>query len=162
MGWNICIAWKDGSSSWHKLSDMRNSYPLQLAEYAIENGLNKELVFAWWIKPTVKHKRTFMKYAKCRFAKRTHTFGIRVPQTVQEALEIDRETKTTFWRDAIHKEMKNNRLAFKILDEDQAAPIGYKWIKCHMIFDIKMDFTRKARYVAGGTYDRSSCYYQIF
>jgi cytochrome c-type biogenesis protein CcmE len=54
-----------------------------------------------------------------------------------------------FWRDAIHKEMKNNRVAFKYSDEEEKVPIGYKWIKCHMIFDIKMDFTRKARYVAG-------------
>jgi len=63
---------------------------------------------------------------------------------------IDKETKTTFWRDAIHKEMKNNRMAFKFLEENQSVPIGYKWIKCHMIFDVKMDFTRKARYIAGG------------
>jgi hypothetical protein len=41
--------------------------------------------------------------------------------------------------------MKNNRVAFKFLDEDETVPIGYKWIKCHVIFDIKMDFTRKAR-----------------
>ena len=27
---------------------------------------------------------------------------------------------------------------------------GYQEIKCHVIFDIKMDFTRKARFVAGG------------
>ena len=27
---------------------------------------------------------------------------------------------------------------------------GYQEIKCHLIFDIKMDFTRKARFVAGG------------
>ena len=28
--------------------------------------------------------------------------------------------------------------------------IGYQEIKCHLIFDVKMDFTRKARLVAGG------------
>jgi hypothetical protein len=28
--------------------------------------------------------------------------------------------------------------------------IGYQEIKCHIIFDAKMDFTRKARFVAGG------------
>ena len=28
--------------------------------------------------------------------------------------------------------------------------VGYKEIKCYMIFDIKMDLTRKARFVAGG------------
>jgi hypothetical protein len=25
-----------------------------------------------------------------------------------------------------------------------------KWIKCHIIFDVRMDFKRKARFVAGG------------
>ena len=27
---------------------------------------------------------------------------------------------------------------------------GFQEIKCHIIFDVKMDFTRKARFVAGG------------
>ena len=27
---------------------------------------------------------------------------------------------------------------------------GYQEIKCHFIFDVKMDFTRKARFVANG------------
>ena len=27
---------------------------------------------------------------------------------------------------------------------------GYQEIKCHMIFDVKMDFTHKARFVARG------------
>ena len=28
--------------------------------------------------------------------------------------------------------------------------IGYQEIGCHVVFDIKMDFSRKARFVAGG------------
>ena len=28
--------------------------------------------------------------------------------------------------------------------------IGFQEISCHILFDIKMDFTRKARFVAGG------------
>jgi hypothetical protein len=65
-------------------------------------------------------------------------------------LAIDRETNTTYWYDAIQKEMKNVRVAFKFLDSGERVPVGHKWIKCHLIFDMKMDFTRKARYVAGG------------
>ncbi len=149
-GWRICVAWKDGTSSWHTLAEIKNSYPLQLAEYAIQHQLDKEAAFIWWIKPTVKHKKNFIKAAKRRFTKRSHKFGIKVPQTTEEALQIDKETKTTFWRDAIQKEMKNNRPTFQFLEEGETVPIGYKWIKCHMIFDVKMDFTRKARFVAGG------------
>ena len=40
--------------------------------------------------------------------------------------------------------------ADKILDSIEAKPIRYQQIPCHIIFDVKMDFTRKARYVAGG------------
>jgi hypothetical protein len=65
-------------------------------------------------------------------------------------LEIDHRTGTTLWRDAIEKEMKNNAPAFKFNDDD-AIPIGYKHITCHMIFDIKMvGLVQKARFVAGG------------
>ena len=46
--------------------------------------------------------------------------------------------------------MKNVKVAFKFLEPGERVPVGYKWIRCHLIFDVKMDFTRKARYVAGG------------
>jgi hypothetical protein len=69
---------------------------------------------------------------------------------VQEALELDRKNINTFWYDAIQKELTNVRIAFEVLEPGAKAPIGYKCIPCRMIFDVKMDFTRKARFVAGG------------
>ena len=58
------------------------------------------------------------------------------------------------WHDAIMKEMKHVRFAFKrwdgSIEEAQSKLRGYQKIRCHMSFDIKMDFTRKARIVAGG------------
>lgn len=30
-GWDICIQWRDGSSSWHPLSEIKNSFPVHLA-----------------------------------------------------------------------------------------------------------------------------------
>jgi hypothetical protein len=47
--------------------------------------------------------------------------------------------------------MKNVRIAFKILNGEEPVPPAYQEIRCHMIFDVKMeDFRRKARFVAGG------------
>ena len=47
--------------------------------------------------------------------------------------------------------MNNVRVVFQILDENKEVPIGYKFICCRMIFDVKMeDFRRKSRLVAGG------------
>ena len=68
---------------------------------------------------------------------------------VKEALDINQQMGTDFWRKAIEKEMKNVMPAFQFT-EDGKIPIGYKHIDCHMVFDIKMDLTQKARLVMGG------------
>ena len=46
--------------------------------------------------------------------------------------------------------MTNSRIAFKLLETGERPPVGHKEITCHLIFDLKLDMTRKARYVAGG------------
>jgi len=126
------------------------SNPLQVAEYAVANDINVEPAFAWWVKEALKCCNRMISAARSRYWKKTHKFGVRIPKTIQEALHIDQETGTNFWCLAIEKEMKNMMPAFKILEGDAYAPIGYKRIPCHMIFDVKMDFTHKARFVAGG------------
>lgn len=88
---------------------------------------------------------------KSNYWRTTHKFGIRVPKTVEEALRFDEEDGTTFWRDAIEKEMKNVRVAFEFNDKDE-VPIGHKEIKCHWVFDVKMStLARKARLMANGS-----------
>jgi hypothetical protein len=46
--------------------------------------------------------------------------------------------------------MKNNMIAFELLEPQESIPLGYKKITLHMIVDVKMDFIRKAQLVAGG------------
>ena len=43
--------------------------------------------------------------------------------------------------------MKNNCVAFQVLDNDQSIPPGHTFLECHMVFDVMMDFTRKACFV---------------
>ena len=64
---------------------------------------------------------------------------------MKEALAIDEENGDTFSFDAIAKELKNVKVAFKIPDDDEVIAVGYRAqpIPCHLIFDVKMDFTRK-------------------
>lgn len=54
------------------------------------------------------------------------------------------------WSKAIEMEMSNAAVAFDILPQGKLPNPGYTLIKCHMIFDLKADFTRKARFVVGG------------
>jgi len=38
-GWKLCTRWKDGSTSWENLKDIKESYPIQVAEFAVSQGL---------------------------------------------------------------------------------------------------------------------------
>ena len=61
-----------------------------------------------------------------------------------------RRIKNHFWRDAIALEMQNNGVAFNILELGSSAPPGWSKVTGHLVFDVKMDFTRKARWVLDG------------
>lgn len=149
-GWRLCVQWKDGSTSWEALKDLKESFPIEIAEFALSRGLQDEAAFLWWIYDYLRRKNRIVKGMKSCFRQKTHQYGIRVPQTVQEAYEIDRETRTDYWHQVILKEMKNNAKAFQFLAPEESIPVGSTWIPCHMVFDVKMDLTRKARFVAGG------------
>ena len=82
--------------------------------------------------------------------KKIHKYGVLVPNTVKEACMLDKEAVNTLWRDSISKETKNIRVAFQVLNNDKAIPPGHTFLECHMIFDVKTDFTRKACFVANG------------
>ena len=56
----------------------------------------------------------------------------------------------TMWRDALVLEMFNVGAAIEILEKSQSAPLGWKRASGHLIWDVKMDFTRKARWVLDG------------
>jgi len=149
-GWYLLCLWADGSTSWEPLRNLRESNPIELAQYAETRSLLEEPAFAWWAKDALRHTRRIIKKVKSKYWQRTHKYGIRLPKSVQEALKIDEENGNTLWNDAMQKELKNVKVAFKFLADDEPIPIGYKLIPCHIIFDVKMDFTHKARFVAGG------------
>ncbi len=158
-GWEFLVHWKDGSSTWVPLKDLKVSNPLELADYAKAQNIEDEPAFKWWA-PYVHRKRNrTINKVKSKYWRTTHMFGIRVPKDVDEALRLDEENGNTFWYDSIQKEMSNVRIAFTAdenVTPEQARTnkfyVGFQEIKCHMVFVIKMDgkFTRKSRLVAGG------------
>jgi hypothetical protein len=46
--------------------------------------------------------------------------------------------------------MHNFRIAFEVLEDEESLPLGWHKVTGHIIFDVKMDFTRKARWVLNG------------
>lgn len=151
-GWEIEVDWKDSTSSWCTLSDIKNSYPVQLADYAIKRSLEDEPVFVWWVRHVTRKRNSILKATKSnKYWLRTQKYGIEFPHCVAEAYAIDRRTGTIFWTDAIQKEMKNNGLAFEFNPKDIFSGSSYTKITTHIVFDVKLGtLTQKARLCADG------------
>ena len=50
------VEWKDGSTNWLPLKDLKESNPVELAEYAVANKLVEEPAFAWWDRPVLRRR----------------------------------------------------------------------------------------------------------
>ena len=65
-GWEILIRWKDGSSTWEAMKDVKESYPVQLAEYTVEARLSQEPAFVWGVPHVLKKRTTIIAKVKSR------------------------------------------------------------------------------------------------
>jgi hypothetical protein len=155
QGWQLLCQWKDGSTNWVALKDMKHSYPVQVANYAIANKINDEPAFAWWVPHVFKKCDCILSKIKSKYWERTHKFGIKIPKTVAPAQAINKENGDTLWWDLIVMEMKNVRPVFEWWEKTEGElPVGCPKIKCHFVFDIKMgkNFWWKARLIANGNW----------
>ena len=150
--WEFSVTWKDGSINWVMLYELKQSNPIELADYIVNNKLEEEEAFTWWLPYVRKKRKTIIAKSNSKYWQRSYKYGIRVPKSVEEALDIDKEEGNTFWADAIEKEMKKIRPSFQLYTGDTNDLIGYQEITTHFIFDIKLgeNFRRKARLVADG------------
>jgi hypothetical protein len=115
------------------------SCPVELAQYAIERGIQEEPAFAWWLPHTMlKKQKQILKKIKSKYWARTHKYGIRIPKSIKEAIEVDTENGNSLWMDAKHLEMKNLRMAFKEYDGDPNSFVGYIQITGHLVFNVML------------------------
>ena len=63
---------------------------------------------------------------------------------------MDARNGNSYWQDAIKKEYNKVKIAFRLLEDGRKPPPAYTEITCHLIFEVKFDLRRKARYIAGG------------
>ena len=149
-GWKLLIKWKDKSKAWINLADMKEAHLVETAEYARARGISNEPTFAWWVPYTLRKREVILAAVKNRIRRMTHKYAVKIPKDVEHAHEIDARNGNTLWRDALKKEMYNVGVAFEILDEGVHVPHGWKQVTRHLVWDVKMDFTRKARWVLDG------------
>ena len=149
-GWAFHIQWRDGTKQWVPLKVLKESNPVEIAEYCKARDIADEPALAWWVPFTLRKRDRIIAAINSRVKKRTHKYGIEVPRSIEEAHAIDRRNGDHQWSDAIEKEMYNVGVAFEIMEDGEILPVGWSKSSGHIIFDVKMDFTRKARWVKDG------------
>ena len=92
---------------------MKEAYPVQLAEYAVQNRISLEPAFTWWAPDVLNKRNNILAKIKSKYWIRTHKYGIEIPKNVKRAKEIDKFNQNTLWWDAIMKELRNVRTAFE-------------------------------------------------
>jgi hypothetical protein len=66
QGWSFLVNWNDGTESWVKLAELKNSYPVELAEFAKAKGIANELAIAWWVPHTQRKRNAILSAVKAR------------------------------------------------------------------------------------------------
>ena len=95
VGWEMLVEWRDGSSNWVPLKELKESNPVEVAEYAVSCNIHEEPAFVWWVKDVLKQRNRIISKVKSKYWKTTHKFGIKLPHSVKEALEIDKQNGNT-------------------------------------------------------------------
>ena len=144
----------DGTTQYYPMDVLRLQYPYIVADYVIRNHLFNVPHFQWTkdyahghddLSRMIMHAKTVGRRPKLKF-------GVQVPQSVKQAYMLDRLNKDKRWEEATMKELKQIKdyETFRVLEEDEPMPDGYKRIPYHIVYDCKFDLRRKARLVAGG------------
>ena len=55
-GWHLCVEWRDGTTSCETLSSLKESFPVEVAEYSVTAGISEEPAFKWWANTVLKKR----------------------------------------------------------------------------------------------------------
>ena len=66
-GIEVLVQWKDGSTTWVNLKDMKNSYPVQMDEYTVQRRIAGDPAFAWWIRNVLVKRNRIIGNMKLKY-----------------------------------------------------------------------------------------------
>jgi hypothetical protein len=91
---------------------MKESYPIEVAEFAVSCDIYNKAAFAWWVPYLLAKRNQIISAVNRCYQKCTHKYGIKVPKLFDDCVRINQENGNTLWQDAICQEMSKVRIAF--------------------------------------------------
>ena len=84
-----------------------------MADYSINKNIHDEPDFSWCVPYIRKKSTTILVKVKSKYWQRTHNCGIKTPEYVNEAYNINAENRNNYWCYAINQDMEKVGVAFK-------------------------------------------------
>ena len=81
------------------LKVLKESNPIDVAEYATTLVLANEPDFLFWVPYTLKKTYCIIYLVNIRVQKRNHQFGIQIPNNIKGAISLDKNNGNTLWQD---------------------------------------------------------------
>ena len=94
-GWKFLVRFKDGTEQWIPLKILKETNPVDVAEFASAHDIDTEPAFSWWVPFTLRQRDRIVSKVTARLQKTTHKYGFEIPVTLEDAMRIDRENMNT-------------------------------------------------------------------
>ena len=76
VGWQLLVQCQYQSESWIHLKYLKESHPIEVADFSKSRGITDEPSFAWWVPYTMRKRDIILSKIKSRIRKTTHKYGI--------------------------------------------------------------------------------------
>ena len=103
QGWKFLVKWTNGTRQWIDLKILKESNPVQGAEYVTARDIAEEPAFAWWVPYVLRKRDVIVSAVNSRVRRISHKYGIELPTSVKHAIDIDHKNGNTLWQDALKK-----------------------------------------------------------
>ena len=109
--WYFSIQWMDNTTQVMAMNELRLHDPLSVLKYGIKNKLLNHQGWEWakLFLPKKRELKGMLRAFKTATMKKRneikYEFGVQIPRTVQEALELNRINGNNLWEEAIMKEL---------------------------------------------------------
>ena len=107
-------------------------------------------VFTTSLPYTINNQNVIIAAIKSRLKFATHKYGVEIPSSIEHYIFLDAFNCNRLWKEVIDKDIHNVSVSFEILPTRVPVSIGWKKSSRHLISDVNLDFSQKARWVKDG------------
>ncbi len=157
----VLVDWADTDTpSWEPLYKVRKDFPGPVLCYALKKGLSHGNAWKWARNFCNKRKKVERYHWRTASQQRAmdrsirYVNGVRIPRSIHEALDLDKENGNNLWNNAIQNEvmlLTKVYPTFELMDTNDHQLSDYHYVKSDWSLDCDCDGQRNA-YLVGKFY----------